>query len=66
MVSIKDEEAVMFEYSRAMTSFSVDDVDTAAEFYRKQLGVEFTVPVSPEPSGLHVSTRSRSASTSMS
>lgn len=40
MVSIKDEEAVMFEYSRAMTSFSVDDVDKAAEFYRKQLGIQ--------------------------
>lgn len=30
----------MFEYSRAMTSFSVDDVDKAAEFYRKQLGIK--------------------------
>lgn len=30
----------MFEYFRAMTSFSVDDVDTAAEFYQNQLGIE--------------------------
>lgn len=30
----------MFEYSRAVTSFSVDDVDKAAEFYQEQLGIE--------------------------
>lgn len=30
----------MFEYSGVGTSFSVDDVERAAEFYRDQLGVE--------------------------
>lgn len=30
----------MFEYSGTMTSFAVDDVDKAAEFYRNQLGIE--------------------------
>ena len=30
----------MFEYSRAMTSFSVDDVEAAAEFYQDQVGLE--------------------------
>ncbi len=37
---IKDEEVVMFEYTGTMTSFSVDDVDKAVEFYRNQLGIE--------------------------
>lgn len=30
----------MFEYSKAATSFSVDDTAVAAEFYREQLGLE--------------------------
>lgn len=30
----------MFEYSSVMTSFAVDDVEKAAEFYQGQLGVD--------------------------
>ena len=30
----------MFEYLRAMTSFSVDDVEKAQKFYGEQLGLE--------------------------